>query len=265
MQQHQREQPVGLGIVRRPRQLAGQPDRLRREVDVARVALVEHEVQHPHHRARRRRGRSTPACPTVRLARLMRCAIVLSGTRYAWAIWRVVSPPTARSVRRDRRRRREVGVRAQEVEVERVVEARHLAGRRRGVVPHLAIATGRIRPGQVEERPPRDRDQPALGVGGLARRPTRRAPGRGLLHRVLGRREVCTATDEDAQDLRDELTELDVVHRSVGDGRAARSGRDGPRATRGWARRWRRGGRQLAGELDRPLVACRRRSSSSRR
>ena len=34
----------------------------------------------------------------MRLARLMRCAIVLSGTRYACAIWRVVRPPTARRV-----------------------------------------------------------------------------------------------------------------------------------------------------------------------
>ena len=35
---------------------------------------------------------------TVRFARLMRWAMVDSGTRYASAIWRVVRPPTARSV-----------------------------------------------------------------------------------------------------------------------------------------------------------------------
>ena len=34
----------------------------------------------------------------VRLARLIRCAMVASGTRYASAICRVVRPPTARSV-----------------------------------------------------------------------------------------------------------------------------------------------------------------------
>ena len=51
VQEHQGEQPVDLGIVHEGRQLPGEPDRLRRQVDVAGVALVEDEVQHPHHRA----------------------------------------------------------------------------------------------------------------------------------------------------------------------------------------------------------------------
>ena len=51
VQQHQGEQSVDLGVVDQRRQLAGEPDRLGREVDVARVALVEDEVQHPHHGA----------------------------------------------------------------------------------------------------------------------------------------------------------------------------------------------------------------------
>ena len=43
---------------------------------------------------------------------------------------------------------------------------------------------------------------------------------------VLGRREVGSATDEDAQDLRDELAELDIVHsHSVKVGGGARNGR----------------------------------------
>ena len=51
-------------------------------------------------------------------------------------------------------------------------------------------------------------------------------PDHRLLHGVLGRREVRTATDEDAQDLRDELAQLDVVHdHSVMVGGAARKGR----------------------------------------
>ena len=50
VQQHQGEQPVDLGVVHRRRQLPGESDRLGREVDVARVALVEDEVQHPHDR-----------------------------------------------------------------------------------------------------------------------------------------------------------------------------------------------------------------------
>ncbi len=51
VQQHKSEQPVSLRVVCRPRQLPGQSDCLRRQVDVARVALVEDEVQHSHHRS----------------------------------------------------------------------------------------------------------------------------------------------------------------------------------------------------------------------
>jgi hypothetical protein len=39
-----------------------------------------------------------PEALMLPLALLMRCAIVASGTRNAWAIWTVVSPATARSV-----------------------------------------------------------------------------------------------------------------------------------------------------------------------
>ena len=51
VEEHQGEQAVDLGVVHQGGELPGQPDRLRREVDVAGVALVEDEVQHPHHRA----------------------------------------------------------------------------------------------------------------------------------------------------------------------------------------------------------------------
>ena len=51
-------------------------------------------------------------------------------------------------------------------------------------------------------------------------------PDERLLHGVLGRREVGTATDEDAQDPWDELAELDLVHgHSVTVGGSARKGR----------------------------------------
>ena len=51
-------------------------------------------------------------------------------------------------------------------------------------------------------------------------------PDERLLHGVLGRREVGAATDEDAQDPRDELAQLDVVHGHwVKVGGAARKGR----------------------------------------
>ncbi len=70
------------------------------------VALVEHQVQHVAHHGhalgelRRCRPRriAPPAALIAALARLMRCAIVASGTRKALAISAVVRPPTARSV-----------------------------------------------------------------------------------------------------------------------------------------------------------------------
>ena len=67
--------------------------------------------------------------------------------------------------------------------------------------------------------------QPLGSDGGSSSHASQR-PDERLLHRVLGRREVGTATDEDAQDLRDELTQLDVVHgHSVTVGGAVRKGR----------------------------------------
>ncbi len=51
VEQHQGEQPLHLGVVHQGGQLPGQANRLGREIDVAGVALVEDEVQHPHHRA----------------------------------------------------------------------------------------------------------------------------------------------------------------------------------------------------------------------
>ena len=113
-EQHEREQAGDLAVVGEQRvQHAGEPDRLGGEVGAlqvvarrGRVALVEDEVEHLQHDAQplgalvvgRERGTSAPAVLIDCLARLMRCAIVASGTRNAAAISAVVSPPTARSV-----------------------------------------------------------------------------------------------------------------------------------------------------------------------
>ena len=51
MEEHQREETVDLGVVHQGGQLPGQADGLRGEIDIAGVALVEDEVQHPHHGA----------------------------------------------------------------------------------------------------------------------------------------------------------------------------------------------------------------------
>ena len=96
--------------------------------------------------------------------------------------------------------------------MQRVVGARHHTGRRLDFESDLSVVTCRVRPRQVDECSPGDRDQPALGIGGRLLFPCRDGPDECLLDRVLGRREVGTATDEDAQDLGDELAEPDIVH-----------------------------------------------------
>ena len=64
------------------------------------------------------------------------------------------------------------------------------------------------------------------GVSGHLVPPPGEGPDERLLHGVLGRREVRTATDEDAQDPWDELAQLDLVHGQwVKFGGAARNGR----------------------------------------
>ena len=87
---------VDLGVVHQGGQLTGQPDRLRREIDVAGMALVEDEVR-TRITVRTSPGRSTPARLTMRLARLMLRHGCL-GHEVCLAIWRVVRPPTARRV-----------------------------------------------------------------------------------------------------------------------------------------------------------------------
>ena len=65
-----------------------------------------------------------------------------------------------------------------------------------------------------------------LASAGASSCQVRWRPDERLLHRVLGRREVCSATDEDAQHLRDERTQLDLVHRhSVTVGGSVMNGR----------------------------------------
>ena len=51
VQQEQRKQSRDLRVVRGRGQLPSQPDRLRGKVDIAAVALVEHQVQHLQHGA----------------------------------------------------------------------------------------------------------------------------------------------------------------------------------------------------------------------
>ena len=216
---------MDLGVVHQDRELPGQSDRLGREIDVAGVALVEDEVQHPHHRA--------DVAGTIDAGATDGALGATDALRHGALGHEVGLRDLARGEtadgsqgQRDRRRRREVAVRAQEVEVQRVVGARDRAGRRFGVEADLPIAARGVRARHVEEGSPRDGDEPALGIGGQLALPGGERPDERLLHGVLGRREICTATDEDAQDRWDQLAQLDVVHgHSVTVGGAAMKGR----------------------------------------
>ena len=91
--------PCDLGVVDQGRQLAGEPDRLGGEVDVAGVALVEHEVEHPHH------GGDVAGPIDAGLGDgALGAADALGHRRLGHEVrlrrsGAVVSPPTARSVR----------------------------------------------------------------------------------------------------------------------------------------------------------------------
>ena len=218
--------PVDLGVVGQRGELPGQSDRLGREVDVAGVALVEHEVQHAHHGARvagtvdagLRHGALGPAD-----------ALRHGGFGHEVRLRDLAGGEAAHGPERerDRRRRREVGMRAQEVEAQRVVGAGH---RRRSAVRCRSgppdSRRDSLRSRHVEEGSPRDGDEPPRRIGGWLVTPRGERSDERLLDRVLGRREVGAATDEDAQHPRDEPAELDVVHgHSVTLGGAAMNGR----------------------------------------
>ena len=214
-----------LGVARRRRQLPGEPDRLGCEIDVAGIALVEDEVQHPHDRPGVAQSIEPSVCdrPLGATDPLRHRAL---GHEVGLRDLARGEPAHRPEGQRHRGGRRQLRVRAEEVEVQCVVCARHRTGRWFGVEAGLPVAAGRVRPSQVDERSPRHRDQPALGIGRRCLVPCRVRPDERFLDRVLGRREVGAATDEDAQDLGDELTELDLVHdQSVTVCGSARNGR----------------------------------------
>jgi hypothetical protein len=89
-------------------------------------------------------------------------------------------------------------VRAQEVQLERVVRHLARAGHRLALDAYLAVPSGGIGAGGVKELTPGHGDQPALGVPRRVVRPHAHGLDQGVLHGILGRREVGSATDEDA-------------------------------------------------------------------
>ncbi len=211
VEEHQGEQALDLGIVHQGHQLPGQSDRLGGEVDVTGVALVEDEVQHPHHRAH-----VAGAIDTRPADRALGPADALGhgGLGHEVGLRDLAGgeAPHGAEGQRHGGRRRQVGVGTQEVEAQRVVGARDRPARRFGVDSELSITPSGVRPRRVEEDPPGDGDEPGGGVGGAFVLPRGEGPEECLLDGVLGGREVCAATEEDAQDPGDELAQLDLVH-----------------------------------------------------
>jgi hypothetical protein len=217
VQQHQGEQAGDLGLLARAGQLAGQADRLRRQVELTRVALVEDQVEHLEHRAEVAwhadlhvaDGPLRPADP-LRHRRLGH-QVGLGDLPRGESAHRTEGERHGRS--RGQRR-----VAAQEEQQEGVVAVLRRPRRRLLHLGDLAALPRRVRAPYVEEAPPGDGHQPALRLGRQLVGPAAYRLDERLLDGVLGRREVGSATDEDAEDLRAQVPQqpLDGTrHRSV--------------------------------------------------
>src|SRR5690606_5546606 len=85
----------------------------------------------------------------------------------------------------DRRRWAQVGVRAQEVQLQAVVAARRDTGWWVAPEAHLAVSPRGVRAHQIDEHPPGGGDEPALRVRRCAVLPRVAGSDQRLLHRVL--------------------------------------------------------------------------------
>ena len=181
-EQHQRERARDLVVVReRLPELAREPDRLARQLAVeqrvaraARVALVEHEVQHVEHRGDARRElvrRRPPEARSGLPQRGPRAAQPLAhrglGDEEGGGDLRRAQAGDGAQRERDLRGPRQRRVAAEQQQLERVVAAgrrrRWLLGRR-----ELAVRARRVGPRAVDQPPRGDGDQPAARVLGRA-------------------------------------------------------------------------------------------------
>ncbi|CAM5725894.1 hypothetical protein SVIOM74S_01810 [Streptomyces violarus] len=212
VEQHESQQPRHLRVVDRGRELPGEPDGLGGEVDIAGVALVEDQVEDPQHggdvagpvEPYAGDGALGPA-DALRHGRL--------GHQVGLGDLAGGQPADGSQGQRDRGRRPQRRVGAQEVELERVVHRGRGPGRRLLVDEALTPAAGGVRPGRVEEPAPGHGDQPALRVPRLVGRPDADRLDQRVLHGVLGRREVGSAADENREDAGCEAAEQGLVHR----------------------------------------------------
>ena len=166
-----------------------------------------------------------PAALMLCLARLMRWAMVASGTRKALAICGRGQAADGAQGERELRRRRQRGVAAEDEQRQRVVVlGRLLVARRRreGLVGgHLRggrvlAPAARVLAAQLVGQPARgDRDEPApRALRHALCRPLDRRGEQRLLHRVLARVEAPVAAHEHAEDLRRQRAQQ--VHVVVG-------------------------------------------------
>ena len=171
------------------------------------------------------RSNRTPALLMLSLARLMRWAIVASGTRNAFAISAVVSPPTARRVRASCEGTESEGWQHmnRSVSVSSWAEGCPLTGSSRAnallSTPPRALAAP-----LVDQAAGRDGPQPRSRIVWHAfLRPLQRCGEECLLHRVLTRVELPVAPHERAEDLRRKLAQqvLDSGFRSQKSGGAS--------------------------------------------
>ncbi|CAM5360631.1 hypothetical protein SVIOM342S_09131 [Streptomyces violaceorubidus] len=212
VEQHQRQQPRHLRMVDRGRQLPGEPDGLGGEVDVTGVALVEDEIEDAQHGA----DVAGPVEPDAGDGALGPADALRHG-RLGHQVGTGDLPggqPADRAQgERDGGGRRQRGVRAQEVQLERVVHVRGGPGRRLLLDAVLAPPAGGLGAGRVEEPPPGHGDQPPLRVPGRVGRPGADRLDQRVLDRVLGRREVGSAADEGGQHAGREAPDQGLVHR----------------------------------------------------
>ena len=192
VQQHQREQPGDLLVIDAGSEPTGQPDRLGGEVDVAGVALVEDQVEHPQHR----RDVAGAVEPLPGEGALGAADPLGHGRlRHQVGLGDLPGGEAADGAQRegDRRGRGERGVRAQEVQPQGVVHRPRGPRRRLAAGPLLAAAARGPGPRGIEEPPPgrpRPARPPGPGAGRRARPGARRRgrPGRRPRRRRSRRR-----------------------------------------------------------------------------
>ena len=210
VQEHQREQPAGLRLLRGEGELAGEPDRLGGKVHPARVARRVDEVEHAQHdgevaglvQAAPAEGALGAADPLRhrRLGDVEGVGDLLGGEAADGA-----------QGQRHLGRGREVGVTAAEQQEEGVVALLRGGRPRLRVLGLLAALPGGLAAAGVDEPPRRDRGQPRARVARRVLGPDPERLEQRLLERILGGVEVLAPADQACEHPRDEGAQRALV------------------------------------------------------